>query len=116
HDLTASHLFGFVESTTFRFWQPLDRSLLRDLVRSRSHIAVMPESDRERVLRAVDALYDDYGRGHDGMLLPYLTHCFAATVRAPALTTDDTNPVGPSTRRPGDDTDDTDGALLIDFP
>jgi len=124
HDLTASHLFGFVESTTFRFWQPLDRSLLCDLVRSRSHIAVMAESDRERVLRTVDALYDDYGRGHDGMRLPYLTHCFAATVRAPALIEDGgTPPPGRSTRRStrrpahgdGDDGD-GDGALLIDFP
>ncbi len=104
HDLIGSQLFGFVESTTCRFWQLLDRSLLRDLVRSRSNIAVMPDPDQERVLARVDALYDDYGRGHDGMRLPYLTHCFAATVRAPALIEDGGTP-------PPDD-----GALLIDFP
>src|SRR3954467_13169483 len=31
-----SPLFGFVETATFRFWQPLDRERLRDLVVSRS--------------------------------------------------------------------------------
>src|SRR3954453_4942301 len=43
HALLSSHLFGFVETTTFRFWKPLDRERLRDLVRSRSNIATMPE-------------------------------------------------------------------------
>ena len=26
------------------------------------------------------ALYDDYGRGHDGMQLPYVVECFRAKV------------------------------------
>ena len=56
HALLSSNLFGFVESTTFRFWQPLDRERLHDLVLSRSNIAVMQDSERERVLRKVDAL------------------------------------------------------------
>ena len=29
-------------------------------------------------------MYDDYGRGADGMLLPYVTHCYKAVVRPPA--------------------------------
>ena len=42
----------------------------------------MSEAERERVLRKVDEMYDDYGRGADGMLLPYVTHCYKAVVRA----------------------------------
>jgi SAM-dependent methyltransferase len=108
HALLASHLFGFVDTTTFRFWQPLDRQRLRDLVLSRSNIATMPAIQREGALRAVDDLYAEYGRGADGMLLPYLTHCYKAVVRPPALDSDEPHP------HASDDGGDSD-ALLIDF-
>jgi SAM-dependent methyltransferase len=108
HALLSSHLFGFVETTTFRFWQPLDRARLRDLVLSRSNIATMPDIEREQVLRKVDDLYAEYGRGADGMLLPYLTHCYKAVVRPPALDSDEPHP---HARDDGGDAD----ALLIDF-
>ena len=113
HALLASNLFGFVESTTFRFWQPLDRGRLRDLVLSRSNIATLGQAERERVLRKVDEMYDDYGRGADGMLLPYVTHCYKAVVRAPSVDADEAPRTGP---RPdiSDDGGDAD-ALLIDF-
>ena len=101
HDLIRSNLFGYVETATFRFWQPLDRGRLHDLIRSRSNVAMMTETERERVLRKADALYDEYGRGADGMLLPYRTNCFKAVVRPQA------DPDPP----PESDTD----ALLIDF-
>ena len=41
------------------------------------------ERDRARrdVLAKVDALYAEYGRGHDGMQLPYITRCYRAVVR-----------------------------------
>lgn len=108
HALLASHLFGFVETATFRFWQPLDRDRLRDLVASRSNIATMPETQRDEVLREVDDLYAGYGRGADGMLLPYITHCYKAVVRPPALDSDGPHP------HASDDGGDAD-ALLIDF-
>jgi SAM-dependent methyltransferase len=108
HALLASHLFGFVDATTFRFWQPLDRGRLRDLVLSRSNIATMPAIQREGVLRKVDDLYAEYGRGADGMLLPYVTHCYKAVVRPPALDSDEPHP------HASDDGGDAD-ALLIDF-
>jgi SAM-dependent methyltransferase len=114
HALLASNLFGFVETATFRFWQPLDRARLRDLVLSRSSLATRSEPERERVLHKVDQLYDDYGRGADGMLLPYVTRCYKAVVRAPAVDSD-----RPAHRtRPGDNSGDDGGdadALLIDF-
>lgn len=109
--LLGTGLFGFVESATFRFWQPLDRDRIRDLVTSRSRVAVMDEAERARVLSAVDALYDEYGRGPDGMLLPYVTHCFRAVVRTQA-DPDDGRPA--RLVEPPTDDDDAD-ALLIDF-
>lgn len=103
--IDASGLFEAVESATFRFWQPTTRESLGDLVLSRSNIAVQPEHERSRVLDKVEELYNDYGRGADGMLLPYVTFGYRATVKpqAPA----DEQPTGP------DDLD-TD-SLLIDF-
>lgn len=108
HALQSSHLFGFVEETTFRMWQSLDRARLHDLVLSRSNVAMMADQERESVLRKVDDLYAEYGRGHDGMLLPYVTHCYRAVVRPPALVERRSGPV------PRDDGGDAD-ALLIDF-
>ena len=108
HALLSSHLFGYVETSTYRFWQQVDRPRLHDLVRSRSNVVAMTPTERERLLRKVDELYDAYGRGADGMLLPYVTHCYKAVVRPPAVEED---PVAPAVRDDGGDAD----ALLIDF-
>ena len=79
--LMATPYFGFVEKKQFRFWQPHTASTLADLTRSVSHVATMSESDRAGVLAKVDKLYAEYGRGHDGMLLPWVTRCYRAVVR-----------------------------------
>jgi SAM-dependent methyltransferase len=107
-------MFESVERTTFRFWQPQTRESLRDLVVSRSNVAVMSEFERERVLRRVDELYAEYGRGHDGLLLPYLTTVCRTHVLPWALPPEpvaqpeaQTAPAAPA---PVDD-----DALLIDF-
>jgi ubiquinone/menaquinone biosynthesis C-methylase UbiE len=78
--LSESELFGEVESQTFAFWQDVTRDTLVDIVASRSYIASLPEAERDAKLDAVRALYDDYGRGHDGMQLPYVVECFRAKV------------------------------------
>lgn len=75
-----SALFVDWDERVFRFWQSLRRDELADLVRSRSAVALMPEHQREDLIARVGALYDDYGRGPDGMQLPYLTRCFRTTV------------------------------------
>jgi SAM-dependent methyltransferase len=96
---------------------PLD-AMLRHLVdslpgtpavRAVAEHAVMPDTQRAEVLRQVDALYDEYGRGADGMLLPYVTSCFKAVVRPHDVPEDPTTP-----GIVDDDGGDTD-ALLIDF-
>lgn len=102
-----SGLFETVQSSSFRIWQPMTQGSLRDLVTSRSNVAALPDVEREGTLRKVDELYDGYGRGADGMLLPYVTRTFRATVLP--WTEPDPPTAG---ARPGEvDTD----ALLIDF-
>lgn len=76
-----SEHFGWVEPQEFRFWQSLGRGDLLDLVRSRAFVAVLEEGTRADLLRRVGELYDEYGRGPDGMRLPYLTRCHKAVVR-----------------------------------
>ena len=78
--LAESDLFGDVEAEKFAFWQDVTHDTLVDLAASRSYIASLPEAEREAKLDDVRALYDDYGRGHDGMQLPYVVHCFRAKV------------------------------------
>jgi SAM-dependent methyltransferase len=122
--LVDSPDFGPVTQQEFRFWQSLRRDELFDLVRSRSYVALLEETARADLLERVGALYDDYGRGPDGMQLPYLTRCYRAVVhhRAPAppvprsfgvVDPDATQPNGriPHQAAPPDDP----GTLLIDF-
>jgi SAM-dependent methyltransferase len=76
--LDASELFGPVETKSFVFEQVLDREGLLDLVLSRSYLAKLPAHEREPVLAAVGALYDE--TAHDGgASLSYVTECFRAT-------------------------------------
>lgn len=78
--LVESALFGDVEDASFKFWQVVDRDSIRDLVRSRSNIAVLSAAQQDAKLAEVLAFYDDFGRGMDGMQLPYAARCFRAQV------------------------------------
>jgi ubiquinone/menaquinone biosynthesis C-methylase UbiE len=112
--LARSRLFGEVEQEAFRFWQVVDRASIQDLVRSRSNIAVLSPTEQEAKMAEVLAFYDDFGRGMDGMQLPYTASCFRAEVLdrvTPTLTTngatDDTGNVVSDGSSPD--------MLLIDF-
>jgi SAM-dependent methyltransferase len=117
----ASEHFGALDHQEFRFWQSLRREELFDLVRSRSYVALLGDSEREDLLARVGALYDDYGRGPDGMQLPYLTRCYRTVVRHQAVAPNPyaadlgeaTQSLGriPAQAAPPDDP----GTLLIDF-
>jgi SAM-dependent methyltransferase len=74
--LDRSGLFGETERESFRFWQVVDQHSIRDLVRSRSNVAVLSPAAQEAKLAEVLALYEEYGRGRDGMQLPYTATCF----------------------------------------
>lgn len=111
--LVTSGLFGFVEDQSFRHWQVVDRQSVQELALSRSNIAVLDEEARAAKLAEVLAFYDDYGRGMDGMQLPYVATCFRATVAdrpAAERATEDEETSAPVT----DDGADPD-VLLIDF-
>jgi SAM-dependent methyltransferase len=78
--LDASGLFGPVETAVFSFVQTLDRDGLLDLVLSRSYLAKLPPPEREPVLDAVGALYDETAKS-EGVKLAYVTECFRAERR-----------------------------------
>ena len=111
--LIYSELFGFVEDREFSHWQTVDRRSIQDLVLSRSTVAVLDAEARAAKMAEVLALYDEYGRGMDGMQLPYVTRCFRASVleRPRAVAS------GDDSERAGDEPPDgpDDDMLLIDF-
>ena len=78
--LAKSKLFGETEQESYRFWQLVDQHSIRDLVRSRSNIAVLSAAEQEAKMAEVLAFYEEYGRGMDGMQLPYTAACFRSQV------------------------------------
>jgi ubiquinone/menaquinone biosynthesis C-methylase UbiE len=78
--IAGSELFSATEERSFKHWQVIDRDSVQDLVLSRSYTITLPEEEREAKRAEVLAFYDDFGRGMDGMQLPYVTTCYRATV------------------------------------
>ncbi len=78
--LDDSGLFSAVEAQAFRHWQVVDRHSIQDLVQSRSNIATLEPEAQEQKRREVLAFYNGYGRGMDGMQLPYNCHAWRAQV------------------------------------
>jgi len=116
--LASSALFGEVEAEAFRFWQVVDRDSIQDLVRSRSNVATLSPAEQEAKMAEVLAFYDDYGRGMDGMQLPYTARCYRAEVLdrvAPSLTDDRTDRVTPEGGRSEPSDGSSTDLLLIDF-
>ena len=58
----------------------IDQHTIKDLVLSRSNVATLPPDQREAKLAEVVAFYGEYGRGMDGMQLPYAARCFRTRV------------------------------------
>lgn len=106
--------FGYIEEHTFRHWHVLNRTGLLDMVASRSNIATMEEDQRAERLELVSALYDDFGRGHDGMQLPYVARCYRTVVQQqePEPDPDPDETDADARDQPGPDDP---GTLLIDF-
>ncbi len=86
--LMETPYFGFVDKASFRFWQPHTAASLADLTRSVSYFSTLDERRQRELLGKVDDLYASFGRGHDGMQVPYVTHCYKAVVRHDELPTE----------------------------
>ncbi|WP_460710805.1 class I SAM-dependent methyltransferase [Nocardioides dilutus] len=115
--LEGTGLFGELEHAVFRFRQQVDQHSIKDLVLSRSNIATLPPDQREAKIAEVLALYGEYGRGMDGMQLPYGAHCYRTRVldRPASYTgTSETSTVEAEPAAQTSDGADTD-MLLIDF-
>ncbi|HEY9564470.1 MAG TPA: hypothetical protein VIR30_11940 [Nocardioides sp.] len=76
--IISSPLFGFVSDAEFRHWQTVNNETL-PLVLAHE-LTQLDESARHQRLDAALELYADYGRGADGMQLPWLSRCHRATV------------------------------------
>ncbi len=110
--LGASGLFESPTSKSFKNWQDINRDVLVNLVVSRSNVSTLDEVAKQAKIDEVRAFYDDFGRGYDGMQLPYVTHCFRSRVvdrGAPEGEGD--QETGITSTQDGSDTE----MLLIDF-
>jgi SAM-dependent methyltransferase len=115
--LEKSRLFGETEQEAFRFWQVVDQHSIRDLVRSRSSVAVLSPAEQEAKMAEVLAFYDEFGRGMDGMQLPYTATCFRSQLLdrvTPNLTDAGSGAAPDDTGNVVSDGSSTD-MLLIDF-
>jgi len=72
--------FSAVDEHSFRFWQVVNRDTVQDLLLSRSNIIALSEEERDAKLAEVLDFYDDYGRGMDGMQVPYTCRVFRSVV------------------------------------
>ena len=110
-----SELFTTTDSRVFRHWQQFHRGSLTGFAESSSYVAVMAPAERRQLLDQVGELYDGYGRGPDGMLMPWLANAYRARVSGLAQSRRNTSEGvgGSSTSKPSDGLDD---GLLIDFP
>lgn len=101
--LDGSELFSTSEARVFRHWQRFHKHSLVGFVASNSRTATMAADERDALLDEIGRLYDSYGRGPDGMLMPWRAHCYRARVSGLA-----------SAAKASDD-EGYDDALLIDF-
>ena len=70
--------FGFVSEQSWRWWEPVNHESLETLVRT--ELCDLPDDECDRRVAAALALYADYGRGADGMQMPWVARCYKATV------------------------------------
>ena len=100
-----AELFTLGEQRTFKHWQTFRKPDVLGFLASQSRVVALTPQERDDVLAEAAALYDSYGRGPDGLQMPWLTQCYRGWVSGmPAG-----HHVIPSQR------EDPDDGLLIDF-
>jgi SAM-dependent methyltransferase len=78
--IAESPYFGLLERRNFRNWMPITRQGLISMVEQRPAVARLDPAGRGRLLREVGALYDQYARVPDPLMLPFQTSCWRAEV------------------------------------
>jgi ubiquinone/menaquinone biosynthesis C-methylase UbiE len=73
----GTHFTAF-ETAQFKYAQRLDCETLLSLVRSRSYVAIRPADEQDEICAKVTRLFDRFA-GPDGLVLPYITHCYRGT-------------------------------------
>ncbi|MGI8433524.1 MAG: class I SAM-dependent methyltransferase [Nocardioidaceae bacterium] len=96
--------FVLTGTRRFRHWQTFRREALTGFISSMSAGSTLAPPERANLLTRAEALYDSYGRGPDGLRIPWVTYCYRA--RVAGLTSRGTPSVAASP---------TDDGLLIDF-
>jgi SAM-dependent methyltransferase len=77
----SSDLFALTDHKSFRQWQRFDRDTLVDFVASSDKASGLDAQERASLLAEAAELYDGYGRGPDGLLMPWLVDCYRARVK-----------------------------------
>ena len=82
--------FGVVQRKNFRNWVPIDRPGLLAMVERRPSTAELDPEVREKLLADVAALYANYARPPEPLLLPFQASCWRAEVDHRELKLNDT--------------------------
>ena len=75
-----SPYFGLLERRNFRNWMPITREGLISMVERRPAVARLDPAARGRLVGEVGAIYDEYARVPDPLMLPFQTSCWRAEV------------------------------------
>ena len=78
--VAESPYFGLLERRNFRNWMPITRDGLISMVERRPAVARLDLAARSRLVAEVGAIYDDYARVPDPLMLPFQASCWRAEV------------------------------------
>jgi SAM-dependent methyltransferase len=78
--IEESPYFGLLERRNFRNWMPITRDGLISMVERRPAVTRLDPAARTRLVREVGALYDEYARVPEPLMLPFQTSCWRAEV------------------------------------
>jgi SAM-dependent methyltransferase len=78
--VAESPYFGLLERRNFRNWMPITRNGLIAMVEQRPAVARLDPTARGRLVSEVGAIYDEYARVPDPLMLPFQTSCWRAEV------------------------------------
>lgn len=76
----GSEVFELADRHSVKHWQAFRKETLTGFVASSSRVATAEPAERSAILADAAALYDSYDRGPDGLLMPWIAHCYRGRV------------------------------------